>query len=71
MNTLTFKTNINCGGCIAKVTPSLNAVKGIDKWEVDTTLPQKVLSVQTKCLTSAEIIEAVKSAGFNIEPLKV
>ena len=27
--TFTFKTNINCGGCIAKVTPFLDEVKGI------------------------------------------
>ncbi len=29
METLKFKTNINCGGCVAKVTPELNATEGI------------------------------------------
>jgi len=29
METLKFKTNINCGGCIAAVTPSLDALKGV------------------------------------------
>jgi hypothetical protein len=27
MKTLKFKTNINCGGCLAKVTPFLNEEK--------------------------------------------
>ena len=36
-NILKFKTSINCGGCIAKVTPYLDSVKGITKWEVDRT----------------------------------
>ena len=47
MKTLKFKTNVNCGGCIAKVTPHLNKLKGIDKWSVDTTTPMKVLTVET------------------------
>ena len=42
MNTLKFKTNINCNGCIAKVTPSLNGAGGIENWEVDTNNPQKI-----------------------------
>ena len=31
MEKLKFKTNINCGGCVAKVTPFLNAETSIDK----------------------------------------
>lgn len=65
MKTLKFKTNINCGGCIAKVTPSLNSAEGIAKWEVDTTSPQKVLSIETSTLGEDEVIAILKKAGYS------
>jgi copper chaperone len=69
MKTLQFKTNINCGGCIARVTPKLNEVKGIQSWKVDTDNPDKILTVETENLTNEPIIEAVKKVGFQIQPL--
>ena len=41
MKTLKFKTNINCGGCVSKVTPFLNNQEGVESWEVDTVNPDK------------------------------
>ncbi|MDO6432512.1 heavy-metal-associated domain-containing protein [Flavitalea sp. BT771] len=70
MPTLQFKTNINCGGCIARVTPRLNEVKGIRSWKVDTDNPDKILTVETEMLSNEPIIEAVKKVGFNIQPLQ-
>ena len=70
MKTLAFKTNINCGGCVARVTPRLNETKGIASWKVDTDNPNKILTVETETLGDENIIEAVKKAGFTIEPLK-
>lgn len=67
MKTLTFKTNINCGGCIATVTPFLNNVAGIEKWEVDTTNPDKVLTVTGETITADSIETAIKQAGYTIE----
>jgi hypothetical protein len=32
MKTLQFKTNINCGGCIKAVTPTLNEQAGAGNW---------------------------------------
>ena len=46
METLKFKTNINCGGCIATVTPVLNTLEGIFKWDVDTANREKILTVE-------------------------
>ncbi|HKO75869.1 MAG TPA: cation transporter [Flavobacterium sp.] len=43
--TFVFKTNINCGGCVAKVTPVLDTTDGIETWTVDTTNKDKILSV--------------------------
>ncbi|MBK9486439.1 MAG: heavy-metal-associated domain-containing protein [Chitinophagaceae bacterium] len=65
--TLKFKTNINCGGCVAKVTPFLNDTEGIGKWEVDTTNKDKILSVQSEGITTEQVILKVKEAGFKIE----
>lgn len=67
MKTLTFKTNIKCGGCIATVTPFLNNVVGIEKWEVDTTNPDKVLTVTGETITAESIETAIKQAGYTIE----
>ncbi|MFY7887353.1 MAG: heavy-metal-associated domain-containing protein [Spirosomataceae bacterium] len=65
---LTFKTNINCNNCVAKVKPFLNQVENIDTWQVDTNNPDKILSVSgEEELTSTEVIEAVQKAGFTIQ----
>ncbi|QEM07057.1 heavy-metal-associated domain-containing protein [Mucilaginibacter rubeus] len=64
METFKFKTNINCGGCIAAVTPSLDNLKGIDKWAVDTANRDKVLTVQAEGLTAEQIIESVTAKGY-------
>lgn len=66
---LQFKTNINCGGCIASVKPHLENAEGICHWEVDTANKDKVLTVKLDGITQQEVIDTVKKAGFNIEPL--
>lgn len=67
--TMKFKTNINCAGCVAQVTPALNNADGICNWEVDINNPQKVLTVYSEAITEEEVIANVKKAGFNIERL--
>jgi len=69
MQTLKFKTNINCGGCIATVTPFLNDKEGIEKWEVDTANPQKILTVTTESLKASDIIETLQKAGYKAEQI--
>mgnify|MGYP001607720344 FL=1 len=65
---LRFKTNINCGGCVASVKPHLDNADGIWHWEVDTT-KDKVLTVKSEGITQEQEIETVQKAGFKIEPL--
>ncbi|MFZ9970152.1 MAG: heavy-metal-associated domain-containing protein [Bacteroidia bacterium] len=63
-----FKTNINCGNCIASVTPFLNQIDEIESWKVDTDNPQKILSVELEDGVSPTLVlETVISAGFKIE----
>lgn len=70
MGTFKFKTNINCGGCIAKVSPSLDNAKGISKWEVDTANPQKVLTIEASGLSEDELIAVIKNAGYSATKLE-
>jgi copper chaperone len=67
METLKFKTNVNCGGCVANVTPHLNQIKGFGKWSVDTANPQKILTVKDSELGPDVIIEKLKVAGYKAE----
>ncbi len=62
-----FRTNINCGGCIAKVTPYLDSNKDIQKWKVDTANPAKILTIETEKLTGDEVKQIVEHAGFKAE----
>jgi len=68
--TFVFKTNINCDGCVAKVTPVLNATDGIETWTVDTTKSNKILSVTSNGISKSEIVDTVQKAGFKIEDLE-
>jgi copper chaperone len=65
-----FKTNIKCGGCIAAVTPYLNAIEQLDGWNVDTGSPNKILTVQTtETGIGKEVQKAVEQAGYRAELL--
>ena len=66
MQTLTFKTNINCGGCIKAVTPAFNGEKAIQTWQVDTANPDKILTVTTD-LSTAQVQALVEEAGFKAQ----
>jgi copper chaperone len=64
-----FKTNINCGGCVDKVTPVLNADTQIKGWNVDTIDPNKMLTVETENLNEKEIQGIIAKAEFKAESL--
>ena len=68
MTKATFKSNINCGSCIQKVTPTLNALEGVDEWRVDTTHPEKLLTVDFEEIEPADIIKALADIGFTAIP---
>lgn len=70
MKTYKFITNINCGNCVAKVTPELNELQGLDEWKVDTGDKDKILTASGNQLEEEKVIEAVKRAGFSAKPKK-
>ena len=67
METLKFKSNIKCTGCIEKVTPYLNETAGAEKWEVDLKNPEKILTVRAEGVTSEQISQAIQKAGYVAE----
>jgi copper chaperone len=69
METLKFKTNIKCGGCIAKITPAFTDEKRILTWSVDTSSPDRILNMETQDLKTEDVIQLIKKAGFEAEPL--
>ena len=72
MNTLQFKTNINCGNCIKSETPFLNALETVDRWQVNTEVSDKILSVETdesETEVTQQVMQAVQEAGFRIESI--
>lgn len=69
MKTLKFKSNINCTGCLSKVTPVLNDEQSIEKWDVDLKHDDRILTVETENLSPDEIKQAVKKVGFTLDEL--
>lgn len=63
-----FKTNINCSGCVAKITPHLDSTEGIDDWKVETNNIDKLLTVKTN-LGDEEVMKIVETLGFKAEIL--
>lgn len=70
MKTHRFKTTIQCGGCIEKVTPFLNELVPREAWNVDTSGPDRVLTVRSDTVRAEDIEEKVRQAGYGIERLR-
>lgn len=64
-----FKTNINCGGCVASVKPHLDKAEGICEWNVDTDNKDKILTVKSEGMTQEQVLDIVKKTGFKAEPV--
>lgn len=64
-----FKTNINCSGCVAKITPFLNANNEIKNWHVNTNDPNKILTIETDHLSSEMLETIVKNSGYKAEKI--
>lgn len=71
MKILKFKTNINCGDCVKKVTPFLDGEESISKWQVDTESKEKILSVSGEEVEPSKVKNLVEKAGFKAEAVRV
>lgn len=66
MPTESYKTNLQCGSCVAKLTPILNQDPNIVRWSVDTQDPNKVLTVEVTQLAPDRLAQHLASAGFRL-----
>ncbi len=63
-----FKTNIKCAGCIATVTPYLDKTAGENNWQVDTTSPEKILTITPgNGLSESSVVASLQQAGYKAE----
>ena len=67
METIKFKTNIKCDACVAKVTPYLDELEGVDQWSVDLKDPDRTLTVESRDGEASKVKEALKKAGYSGE----
>ena len=71
METLKFRTNIKCSGCIATVTPFLNKTVGENNWQVDIQAPEKILTINTDDAVNEEaVVRSLQEAGYKAEKIR-
>jgi copper chaperone CopZ len=61
-----YRTNLNCGSCVAAVKPLLDTAPGIHHWQVDTGSPDKTLTVAGDDVGQQRVGELVGRAGFKV-----
>jgi len=64
---LKFKTNINCGNCVKAVTPFMDAETAIKEWSVETSDPEKILTVKGENISAELITVTLSKAGYIAE----
>lgn len=67
MSAQQYRTNLNCGNCVAAVRSSLDELKA-DSWAVDLNHPDRILTVEGDIAPQA-VLEALDEAGFEAQPL--
>jgi len=69
MKELKFKTNVNCGHCIAKITPFMDGEEKISEWNVDTVNPDKILVVKGEKIDEQLVLDTLAKAGYVAEAI--
>ena len=68
MKTARFKTNVKCGGCVARIGEALNKIVPAESWSIDLSTPERILT-GTSDLSDGEIVRTVEQAGYKAEVL--
>jgi copper chaperone len=69
MGTTKFKTTLKCSGCVATVTPFLDAAVGKNNWKVDLNSPSKIMTVEDGN-DPQKVVQAMERAGYKAEVFK-
>lgn len=67
--TFKFKTNLKCGGCVAKVKPGLDAAKEIVSWSVDLNSPDRVLTAELNSEDIQIVQNILSQAGYKADKI--
>lgn len=70
METISFKTNAKCMGCLTKIEETLQGKINREEWDLDLSDPERILTVTSDKLAAGEIIELISKIGFKIEQMK-
>lgn len=62
METLKFKTNLKCAGCMYAIKPYMDEIEGIKSWDVDLESSSKEVTVQAETDSVKKLGKAVKKA---------
>lgn len=65
--TLVFKTSMKCAGCVAAVTPGLDALQEVESWKADVSGAEKTLIVEAEETAVPKVVAALEKAGFKAE----
>lgn len=58
---------MKCAGCVATVTPGLDALKEVDSWKADISGAEKTLSVEAEEAAITQVVAVLEKAGFKAE----
>lgn len=67
MENIKLKTSINCNGCVAKVSPFLDDLEGLERWSVDLDDPLRILTADISGISAEDVIAALQKAGYKAE----
>lgn len=70
MEVLVFKTNLRLKKHISAVTPHINNLQGIARWNVDLDDVDKVLRIESDSLNPRTVETTLQQAGYLCEELQ-
>lgn len=70
MKQIHYKSNINCGSCVANVTNALNEAVGEGNWNVDIANKDKILTINSDTATKEQIEKSLNPIGYRIEEIE-
>ncbi|MCG8409717.1 MAG: heavy-metal-associated domain-containing protein [Bacteroidales bacterium] len=71
MNTIKFKSNLKCSGCVDAIQDFMNSIPEVNTWVVDLDSPDRLIKVTT--IENPDdnfvkiILEGITAIGYNIE----
>ena len=69
MNTIKFKSNIKCNGCIAAINVKMNELVGENKWQVDLNSEDRILTVENDDISAKDVSEELSKLGYLAEEI--